>query len=160
MDNLYNKKLSRATVLLASSFSFIWISLHLFYASFTPVIWFMIGFTLYCFSAPHEGKNRELTLIIPIPYTNVAVHVHHWIYLTIVLTIAFSVPIVKGFCLGGITQSLIWYTDWYKVFINRNTQDASSSSSSSPQTSQSPSLEYRSNLDKPAKKRTKMSDIV
>lgn len=83
---------------------------------------FIVGFCLYCITAPEEGKNTHLSCIIPIPLTDKYFHLHHWIYLTI-----FGLPLTMiyfpnqlflyGFCFGGIIQSFVWYSDSFRIIV-------------------------------------------
>lgn len=83
---------------------------------------FVVGFAVYCFTAPKEGENRHLSLIIPVPLTTKALHIHDWLYLLLVypLTVVWQVPALQGFCLGGVVQSFVWYTDSFEVVVDRN----------------------------------------
>lgn len=81
----------------------------------------MFGFVFYCYTAPMQGQNRHLSLIIDIPYTEKAYHCHHWNYLLCVFPFAywFQSQVLMGFCMGGIIQSFCWYDDNFQIIIPR-----------------------------------------
>lgn len=79
-----------------------------------------IGFCLYCVTAPRQGENKEYSLIIPIPWRRgKACHIHHHLYLLMLspLAILCRSPVAYGFCIGGIVQSFVWYTDFFDIIV-------------------------------------------
>jgi hypothetical protein len=86
------------------------------------ILGFFIGFVFYCASSPKQDANPHRSCIIPVPYTTKAVHIHHWLYLLLILPILwfkFNNYFLSGFCIGGIVQSFIWYSDSMVFIVKR-----------------------------------------
>ncbi len=92
----------------------------------------LFGFSLYYFlSNPKKFKSKMPQIkigrlvmfpIVIIPLGKYQLHIHHWLYLTILLVIAFFyLPlgyhwgwIIKGFVAGGVVQGFC-YKDRFKL---------------------------------------------
>lgn len=69
-----------------------------------------------------EIKNIELLPCIRIPLGKKHLHIHHWIYLTLLLGTSLTIDsnlmgrlsFINGFCIGGIIQGLT-YRDRFKL---------------------------------------------
>ena len=84
---------------------------------------YAMGFGGYtAVSAPATGEpnrldslcGRSLSLHFVIPGTSLHCHIHHWVYLLCIATVAHS-PLVQWFCFGGASQGVITYRDWYRI---------------------------------------------
>jgi hypothetical protein len=79
----------------------------------------LTGFTFYCFSSPAQGANPHRSCILPIPCTTKAFHLHQWNYLLLLLPLVYPQFFLCGFCVGGIVQSFVWYTDSLECIVPR-----------------------------------------
>ena len=84
---------------------------------------FIFGFTIYMIlSAPETGApNRfdelvgfSTSLHFKIPFSTFKIHIHHWLYLSIIRLFVSNVPLI-WFCHGGILQGIIMYRDFYRI---------------------------------------------
>jgi hypothetical protein len=72
------------------------------------ILGMILGFITYCITAGEEGDySRSLRMG--------GVHIHHWMYLFIPLLIIHNTYII-GFCIGGIIQGLVMYSDAFVIF--------------------------------------------
>ena len=76
------------------------------------VLGIFIGFVSYCITAPIEGHFSRSCRI---PLGNKFLHIHHWMYLIPVLFFSTNI-VLSGFCIGGIFQGIVMYSDWYKIW--------------------------------------------
>lgn len=104
--------------------------------SITLLIGAVLGFTLYYLLS--EGRNKSgsksktlqtknfLGKLIPSAKFRIKgyeIHVHHWLYLLVILMIIilffrelfYNYPIIEGFLIGGIIEGLI-YKNRFKMF--------------------------------------------
>ncbi len=96
------------------------------------IVGFYVGFGFYCITAPKQGENKHLSLIIPIPCTQKGLHIHHWIYLLAAYPFVLAYPLAVGFCLGGILQSFVWYDDSFDIVVPRYPAPAPSPEAATP----------------------------
>jgi uncharacterized membrane protein len=72
----------------------------------------LLGFVTYCITAGEEGDySRSLRIN--------GIHIHHWMYLIIPLSVClFTIQnqYITGFCIGGIVQGLVMYSDAFVIF--------------------------------------------
>ncbi|GMI19788.1 hypothetical protein TeGR_g14630 [Tetraparma gracilis] len=89
---------------------------------------FLSGFLLYRLtSAPGTGQPNRLDVLLrsTLGYQGGVslkfslgrwrVHLHHWLYLSVIAGFSSGSPLVQSFCLGGSLQGVVDYTDWWNV---------------------------------------------
>ena len=73
----------------------------------------LLGFVFYCFLIPDKGEYSSAVMMYNF-------HVHHWIYLGIILigilVARYQVDLLIGFCIGGIIQDLTVNPDWNVMY--------------------------------------------
>ena len=100
----------------------------------TAVLYFLIGYTFFSISsAENTGNvnkfddwlsnltNEEICTSLKIEFDTykkkITIHLHHWLILFFVFILAEYTNLnrFKYICLGGMSQGILNYSDWYKI---------------------------------------------